>query len=242
MFWTIVGALFFFFVILPIILGLMMHKEFWYFIAGTLGVLILIVVIILLKSKETPNFSDSLKTPYYNSYDKINPLEETKNDTVAPIIKNLNEKCVTEDVNVKICDLKFSSTVNTESNHRNLSVEGNEVACVDMSTGEVSKNSIGSLRASLGPSFCATDFGIVYIDPTLQVTKQYGSITQKDYNSPYVIPRFYETCLWAYEDGNGQIPYLEVLGNVGNRSGFNVTAFCKNGDSQIDIYTSKDRY
>lgn len=216
----------------------MMHKEFWYFIAGILGILMLIVVIILLKTNNEPKFPTTPNISYDTSYTQTNVSETNRENVITPVVKNLNEKCVTEDTDLKICDLKFSSNNNTNG-YRDLFVEGNEVACVDMSNGEVTKNGTDSLQASSNASFCATDFGFVYIDPTLQVTKHYGSIIQKDYSSPYVIPNFYDTCLWAYEDGNGSIPYLEVLGNIGNRSGFNVAAFCKNGKNQVDIYTSK---
>jgi hypothetical protein len=109
-----------------------------------------------------------------------------------------------------------------------------------MKSGEVSMGDAGKLRASTGTAFCATDWGYVYIDPSLEVAKYYGGITREDYDKPYKIPQTYDTCLWTYSDGNGAIPYLEVLSSVGPRTGYDVKAFCMNGNNQVDIYSYKD--
>lgn len=153
--------------------------------------------------------------------------------------KSPNKKCVTEDKDMKICDLSFSDSFYS-SDFRNIFVEGNVVACVNMQTGEVSQGDAGKLRATTASAFCATDWGYVYIDPALQVSKHYGAITREDYGKPYKIPQTYDTCIWTYNDGNGVIPYLEVLSSVGPRTGYNTRAFCANGNNQVDIYTYKE--
>lgn len=150
-----------------------------------------------------------------------------------------NEKCVVEDKNLKICDLSFSDSYYT-SDYRDILVEGNAVACVDMKTGAVTQGNAESLRATTNPAYCVTDWGYVYIDPSLYVSKHYGSITREDYGKPYKTPGTYDTCIWTYSDGSASVPYLEVLSSVGPRSGFSVKAFCKSGSSRVDIYTYKD--
>lgn len=155
------------------------------------------------------------------------------------LLDSSNEKCIDESY-IKICDLKFSSH-SDPTGYRNVFLEGtNNAACVDMKTGGVIENSPSRIRASSNPSFCASDYGYVYIDPTLKVAKFYEKIIREGYESPYKINSQYDTCLWAYQDGNGAIPYLDVLSSVGPRSGYSVAAFCKNGTSQVDIYTFKE--
>lgn len=150
-----------------------------------------------------------------------------------------NEKCVIEDKGLKICDLSFSDSYYSSA-YRDILVEGNIVACVDMKTGAVTQGNAESLRATTNPAYCVTDWGYVYIDPSLNVFKYYGLITREDYSKPYKVPRAYDTCVWTYNDGNATIPYLEVLSNVGPRTGFSVKAFCNSGDSRVDIYSYKE--
>jgi hypothetical protein len=153
--------------------------------------------------------------------------------------KSDTEKCVVES-NVKICDLKYSSEVATDAfGYRNVLLEGNSATCIDMDTGKEISNDASRIRAKTSSSFCVSDFGYVYIDPTIQVTKHWNEIKRKDYSSPYTVDKAYDTCIWTWEDGSGQIPYIGVYGNVGARTGYNVKAFCKNGINQVDIYTYK---
>jgi hypothetical protein len=170
----------------------------------------------------------------------VEPIEET-----APLIKQNetatqanSKKCTTEDGDLTICDLSYSSSYYS-AQYRDTELEGNSAACVDVITGESHEVSAENIRASSNASFCVTDFGRVYIDPTLEVSKFYGAITRDGYSSPYKINGNYDTCVWTYSDGNGNIPYLEVLGNIGPRSGYNVKAFCRNGFA-LDVYTYRD--
>lgn len=152
--------------------------------------------------------------------------------------KNQNAKCVVEDSDTTICDLSYSSSYYSEQ-YRDTELEGNSAACVDVITGESHEVSADNIRASSNASFCATDFGRVYIDPNVEVSKFYGAIRRDSYSSPYKINSSYDTCIWTYNDGNANIPYLEVLGNIGPRSGYNVKAFCRNGRT-LDIYSYND--
>jgi len=186
----------------------------------------------------------------FNSVDEKNltPIQETSflpTTTVATEIQlvtilpptNTNEKCVTEDSDLKICDLSHSSTLNTMVNMRDVSLDGNYAACINLETGELTSNISSRIRAHPETSICATDFGSVYIDPSIEVYKYYQSITRDNYNSPHKTNRSYDACIWTYNDGNGNIPYIEVLSSVGPRYGYNMKAFCINSSSQVDLYT-----
>ena len=179
------------------------------------------------QNKTIPNYENNATT-------NTNTTSNSSSGSASP-----NEKCVTEDKDMKICDLSYSDSFYS-SDYRNISVEGNTVACVNMKTGEVSQGDAGRLRATTTTAFCVTDWGYVYIDPTLEVTKHYGAITREDYGKPYKISQQYDTCIWTYSDGNGVIPYLEVLSNIGPRTGYDTKAFCVNGSSQVDIYSYKE--
>lgn len=162
--------------------------------------------------------------------------QNEKTNMPSQYFNNSKEKCVIEDKNIKICDLFYSSSIN-EENRRNIYVEGNVVSCVNTITEEVYSNKVGQIIIKVAPFFCVTDFGYVYIDPTLEVYKYYGNITRKNYDSPYKINKNYDTCLWSYNDGNGNIPYLELLSDVGPRTGYDVKAFCLNENKGVDIYS-----
>ena len=199
-------------------------------------ILAFILVRGLITSFSTKDSSVNTQTTNYQNTatTDTNTTSDSSGGSASP-----NEKCVTEDKDMKICDLSFSNSFYS-SDYRNIFVEGNTVACVNMQTGEVSQGDAGRLRATTATAFCATDWGYVYIDPTLQVSKHYGAITREDYGKPYKIPQTYDTCIWTYNDGNGVIPYLEVLSNVGPRTGYNTRAFCANGNNQVDIYSYKE--
>lgn len=242
MFWAIVGALLFVFVGIPILLNLMAIKEFWYLILGVVVVLGVIIAIIVSSDNESEPSktyrSQNLSNYQASSNSPIGYTYSNKNNFVAPV-KNINEKCVEESF-IKICDLKFSSTNVNASQYREVMMEGtNDAACVDMATGGVIKNTPINIRASGNMSFCASDYGYVYIDPALKVSKFYGKITRENNESPYKISSQYDTCLWTYQGGNHAVPYLEVLSNIGPRGDniYSAAAFCKKGNSQVDIYT-----
>ncbi|MEN9552099.1 MAG: hypothetical protein RI935_476 [Candidatus Parcubacteria bacterium] len=155
-------------------------------------------------------------------------------------VKYSSEKCVTEH-DVKICDLKYSSKQRQDLPlYRDVTAEGNSISCIEMNSGDVITNNINSIRAKTGSSFCVSDFGYVYIDPNLKVNKYWDLIERSDNSSPYKIQKNYDTCIWTWADGNGNIPYMEIFGNVGTRSGYSVKAFCKNGNDQVDIYSYRE--
>jgi hypothetical protein len=57
MFWTIVGALVFFFIGLPIIFSLITSKEFWKLVGFLLVILVVIGGCVALKNSDKPNKS-----------------------------------------------------------------------------------------------------------------------------------------------------------------------------------------
>jgi hypothetical protein len=150
------------------------------------------------------------------------------------------EKCVTES-GVKICDLSHSIQQTFGDGTRNASFTANAIDCVDVATGNQTQNQGNTVQVDGGNTYCASDIGAVYIDPTIQVAKYFGKIMKDSDSSPYYVPATYGTCIWTYADGNGAIPYMEVSNNAGPSSdtAFNVEAFCKNGSNQVDIYSYK---
>ncbi len=146
------------------------------------------------------------------------------------------EKCVTE-YDVKICDLSHSVQKTYGDGTRGVNFQANAIDCIDMNTGKQSQNQGNIVSLNNDDTYCASDLGGVYIDPTLKVGKYFNKII-KNINLSYEVPSTYEACIWTYQDGNGAIPYIEVSNNVGPSSGFNVRAFCKNGNNQVDIYSS----
>ena len=149
------------------------------------------------------------------------------------------EKCVTES-GVKICDLSHSVKKTYGDGTREVNFEANAIDCVNIATGQSTQNQGNTVTVGGSDMYCASDYGSVYIDPTIKVAKYFNKISRDNYSSPFYVPSNYATCIWTYADGNGAIPYIEVSSNVGPSSGFNVEAFCKNGSNQVDIYSYKD--
>jgi hypothetical protein len=149
------------------------------------------------------------------------------------------EKCVTEH-GVKICDLSHSVQNTYGDGTRTVSFQANAIDCVNVATGNQTQNQGNTVQVDGGNTYCASDIGAVYIDPTIQVAKYFGKIMKDSDTSPYYVPATYGTCIWTYADGNGAIPYMEVSNNAGPSSdtAFNVEAFCQNGNNQVDIYSA----
>ena len=177
-------------------------------------------------------------------YNKNNINQNINNNTstTSSIIesnKNMweSKKCVDEN-NVKICDLTYNSfPIEGLNYYRNVMMEGNSATCINIKTKDIINNDIFNIRATTDPSFCVSDWGYVYIDPSIYVNKYWNMIKREDYNLPYKIDKDYDTCVWTWSDGNANVPYKEVLGNIGNRGGYDTKAFCVNNDNTLDIYT-----
>lgn len=171
-------------------------------------------------------------------------IVESANNTynTSAIIESNNhiwesKKCVEEN-DLKICDLSYNSfPVEGVDYYRDVMLEGNSASCINIQTKDIISNNISNIRASIYPSFCVSDWGYVYIDPTIYVNKYWNKIKREDYNLPYKIEKEYDTCVWTWIDGNASIPYKEVLGNIGNRGGYRPKAFCVLNDNTLDIYT-----
>jgi hypothetical protein len=148
-----------------------------------------------------------------------------------------SEKCVNEG-GVKICDLSFNVITTHPAGTRTVKMDGNKIGCVDASTGGKTSADSNQIIADAGNTFCATDGGDIYIDPTLEVSKYFGMITKTDSYANYTLPTTYSTCIWTYNGGSGNIPYLDITGSDGpDTSYFNIKAFCKNGSNRVDIYS-----
>ena len=243
MFWAIVGALLFVFIGIPILLNLVVIKEFWYFVFGVIVVIGIIIGIILLSDGDSGSNTNYQNKNMSNSQQSFNPSNsynnKNENTFVAPV-KNINEKCVDESY-IKICDLKYSSRDISTTEYRDVLAEGNNATCVDMSNGTTINNVASRIRAKDSQSFCVSDFGYIYIDPTIRVNKFYGKIYGDNLEGPFKVPKQYDTCVWTYTGGTGLVSYIETLSNIGPRDIFNIAslaAFCRNDNSQIDIYTA----
>jgi hypothetical protein len=145
-------------------------------------------------------------------------------------------KCIT-DSGVQICDLSNSVKTLNKDGTRVVSFQANEIDCLDVKTGKQVESESNSIKVDSGNTYCVSDFGDVYIDSTIQIAKYFNKIMRKSYNSPYYINTAYEKCIWTYADGSGSIPAIEISNSTGPDSGFDVKAFCKNGNNQVDIYT-----
>lgn len=148
------------------------------------------------------------------------------------------EKCVTES-DVKICDLSYSIQQTFGDGTRNASFQANAIDCLNVATGNQTQNQGDTVQVDSGNTYCAADIGAVYIDPTIQVAKYFNKImTNGDGN--YYVPTTYSTCIWTSAGGSGYVPDIAVSNNIGPMdSQYNVRAFCKNGNNQVDIYSYK---
>lgn len=147
-----------------------------------------------------------------------------------------NGKCSTES-DIKICDLSSVVKSTNKNNTRTVSFQANQIECINIVSGKNTESFDDSITIDNGNNYCVSDFGDLYVDPMIQIVKYYNQITRKNYNSPYMINTSYDKCVWAYDDGSGSVPSIEVLNNIGPDSGFDTKAYCKNGNNQIDIYT-----
>jgi hypothetical protein len=89
-------------------------------------------------------------------------------------------------------------------------------------------------------TFCASDFGTVYIDPSLLVSKYFNQIKKSQNGSNYFLPKAYSSCIWTYADGNARVPYISFGNNSFDTTGYDIKAFCQNSSNQVDIYSYKE--
>lgn len=181
----------------------------------------------------------------YAVYDNSNDtrgvtLQQEANAAQAAYLSQFPvDKCVTEQ-GVKVCDLSHNVQSINQDGTRQISFQANTIDCVNVSNDGQTQNQGNTIKVDSGNTYCASDLGAVYIDPTIQVIKHYGEI-RLDSNSNFSVPSAYKTCIWAYEGGNGAIPYIEVSNNTGPSnqwSGYyNARAFCTNGNNEVDIYS-----
>lgn len=146
-------------------------------------------------------------------------------------------KCVEEN-GVGICDLSSSVLQTYGDGKRSIKIEGNAINCVNAITGEQDQTQGNSTQVGPGNTYCVSDFGTVYIDPTVQVIKAFGQISDLTNSPNYSIPNEHKACIWTYYDGNGAFPYMMVSGSIGPSSGYSVRAFCSDFDNYVYIYST----
>ncbi len=79
---------------------------------------------------------------------------------------------------------------NTAGNSREVSMQGNEIICEDTTTNLSTDERGTNAGITTDPTFCATDYGAVYIDPSLNVEKHYGGIITGT-GGDYIVPSNY---------------------------------------------------
>jgi hypothetical protein len=174
---------------------------------------------------------------YGNSNDPRGQSLKEQADIVSGTISSQYPagKCVTES-GVQICDLSYNTTGSTGTN-RTVKMQGNEIICLDLTTGNTTDVRADTSTINTDPQVCASDSGSVYIDPTITVGKHFGAIQTG--TSSYTVPSSYSQCIWTYNGGNGDIPYIQTGGATGpDTSFYNVHAFCQNGSNEVDILTT----
>ena len=149
-----------------------------------------------------------------------------------------NEKCVTES-GIKICDLSYN-VISTENNTRTVKLDGNEVNCLNVVYNQKQNIRLDTITIGKEGTFCASDFGTVYIDPSLLVSKYFNQITKSQGSNNYLLPKIYDSCIWTYADGNARVPYISFGNNSFTTTGYDIKAFCQNGSNQVDIYSYKE--
>jgi hypothetical protein len=189
----------------------------------------------------TPPINTSLEVPSYaqastNADDTQSSSSSLPpSGTISPDA-NTGNKCVTES-GVQICDLSYQSS-DEAGDTRTVTIPGNEIICHDITTGLNSDTQSETSTISTDPSFCASDLGAVYIDPTVTVAKYYGDIANVA-SGNYTVPSTYTQCLWTYTGGSAAVPYIQAGGSTGPDSSYDdVHAFCQSGTNEVDIFTT----
>lgn len=225
-----------------------LHKKHSinYKILGIIGFVVFVLVIKAALSSSNGNtgqggangVEQNINTPTLNNEIVQQPaISDLNNTNISYPAKFPTGKCVTES-GVKICDLSYNVQQTFGDGTRNVSFQANDIDCVDVATGSQTQNQGDVAIVDSGNTYCASDLGAVYIDPTINVNKYFNQITNNGSN--YKVPNTYTTCIWTYADGNADIPYILVSGSTGPASGFDVRAFCQNGNNQLDIYSYKN--
>ena len=189
-----------------------------------LGVLGLVVLFSESQTKTTTSADGSTQPPV---------VSETVQPT--PTSQYPTGKCVTES-GVQICDLSYQGT-SDGGGTRAVTMQGNEIICHDITTGLNSDIRGDSTTLNADPEFCASDYGSIYIDPTIDVSKYYGDIQSNGQN--YAVPSTESTCIWAYEGGSAAIPYIQAGSYIGPDLSYDqVHAFCQSVSNRLDIFTA----
>ncbi|MEI6352390.1 MAG: hypothetical protein WCO35_00410 [Candidatus Nomurabacteria bacterium] len=179
---------------------------------------------------------------------EINQNTVNHNSSTTPLSQNDNfksliEKCVIES-GVKICDLSHNVKNTNPDGTREISFEANKIDCVNVSTGKSKQIQGNDITLDKDNTYCVSDLGSVYIDPTVKVGKNFGEIgeagtvTNGTYSS-LLVPSIYKTCIWTF-DMTANDHVINISNNIGAQNAMdysNVRAFCKNGNNQVNIFT-----
>lgn len=174
---------------------------------------------------------------WYNPEPSSNTASSNSDSSTGlPNSKQSSAKCVTES-GVQICDLSYNETSKGAYDTRSISIPGNKVICKNLPYGLNIATSPEVNVISTDPAFCASDYGAVYIDPTVNVAKSYGGIISAT-TGKYIVPSNYLSCIWTYNGGSGVIPYIDIGNYIGPATSFyNVHAFCQSGANEVTILT-----
>ncbi len=217
------------------------RKNYW---IGVITSVVIITVVRLAVSASSPPGAntDTPTTSLPQSHSSLdlpsdnktyaNTTDATQNTTVN-VSQFPTDKCVTES-GVQICDLSYNVTGQV-GDTRTIKIRGNEIICHDLTTDTNTDVQSETVNINSDPQFCASDYGAVYIDPSIYVTKHFDAIqvTNGTYTFPATAPA---DCLWTYAGGSGDIPYISISGSGGpDSSYYSVRAFCQNGANQMDL-------
>jgi hypothetical protein len=158
----------------------------------------------------------------------------------ADILKAQYESQFPKKCSGGICDLTYSVIKTYNDGDRLVKLEGNAINCANVVTGEQSQSQVDGERVRAKNTFCVSDLGVIYIDPTIEVSNHFGEMRDLIDGSNYTILNDHKLCIWTYYDGNGAIPYMFISGRLGPASGYSVGAYCTDFDNRVHIYTTAD--
>ena len=205
-----------------------------------LVILSLVITAVVIWGFVGDSLPEKKHSPIYSSAPTLqvdNPVSEKSTTLNVPSpfedIEYEGRLCVTEH-DTEICDLSTTSHIpSSVSNYRFVEPKGNAMACVGFELDIVDND---DTKTGLGSTYCVTDIGNVYVDPTVEVKKRWGKIHRED-SGQYFVDPYYDICIWTFIDGDASIPDMEIHRNIGPNRGYEMKAFCRSGDNQLDILT-----
>ena len=185
-----------------------------------------------LNSSTIQNTPVTLGSIFASSTIILNSTNQNNNNS-QPIV----EKCVTES-GVKICDLSHSVKDTNADGTREVIIDGNKADCMNVATGNTTQYQSNNITIGSNNIYCVSDIGSIYIDPTIQVGKDFNNIVYDKSNSTLSVSDAYKTCIWIRYDSSNNSNF-----EISNNSVIAIDipvfaeAFCRNGNNEVDIFT-----